>query len=474
MISDTNIEDISEKLIHGTKKEATIIVSKKRSFEAASAYKGKHISVLNFASATNPGGGVTRGASAKEECLCRISTLYKCISSSEITKNFHKKHLHALRTGKMNFLYNDDCIQTCGVTVFKRDTETPVLLLEKDWFDVDVISCAAPNLAALDLRYLLQHDKKWKKTAMDEKLFDIYKKRINRILNIARDAKSEVIILGAFGCGAFANPPELVAKAMHAAIDEHKYDFETIEMNYPGRVGGSLCIFYITGDTHGDFSRIEEFCRENDTTKEDVMIILGDAGINYWLNNADRQLKNDLTDLDITLFCVHGNHEARPWEAADYEEIMWNGGLVHREEQYPNILFAKDGEIYDFHGKKVMAIGGAYSVDKYYRLNHKMPWFDTEQPDEWTKNYVEQQLEKAGWSIDIILSHTVPIEAEPTWVFIPGLNQEVVDKSTEKWLQEIYDNLEFSEWYAGHYHVESEENGIRIMFEDYDEICEEE
>ncbi len=231
---------------------------------------------------------------------------------------------------------------------------------------------------------------------MDEKLFDIYKKRINRILNIARDAKSEVIILGAFGCGAFANPPELVAKAMHAAIDEHKYDFETIEMNYPGRVGGSLCIFYITGDTHGDFSRIEEFCRENDTTKEDVMIILGDAGINYWLNNADRQLKNDLTDLDITLFCVHGNHEARPWEAADYEEIMWNGGLVHREEQYPNILFAKDGEIYDFHGKKVMAIGGAYSVDKYYRLNHKMPWFDTEQPDEWTKNYVEQQLEKAG------------------------------------------------------------------------------
>lgn len=232
--------------------------------------------------------------------------------------------------------------------------------------------------------------------------------------------------------------------------------------------------FYITGDTHGDFSRIEKFCRENDTMKEDVMIILGDAGINYWLNNTDRQLKNDLTDLDITLFCVHGNHEARPWEAADYDEVMWNNGLVYREEQYPNILFAKDGEIYDFHGKKVMAIGGVYSVDKYYRLNHKMPWFDTEQPDEWIKSYVEQQLEKVGWFIDIILSHTVPIEVEPTWVFIPGVNQEVVDKSTEKWLQEIYDNLEFSEWYAGHYHVESEENGIRIMFEDYDEICEEE
>ena len=77
---------------------------------------------------------------------------------------------------------------------------------------------------------MLQYDKNWKKTVTDKKLFDIYKKRINRVLDIASSAKSDVIILGAFGCGAFANPPELVAKAMHAAIDEHKYDFETIEL----------------------------------------------------------------------------------------------------------------------------------------------------------------------------------------------------------------------------------------------------
>ena len=202
-------------------KEAKIIVSKKRSFEAASVYKGKHISVLNFASATNPGGGVTKGASAQEECLCRVSTLYKCISASEITEAFHKKHRYALKTGKMNSLYNDDCIQTCDVTVFKSDTAKPALLSEKDWFDVDVISCVAPNL-----RYMSQHDKNWKKNVTDKRLFDIYKKRINRVLDIASCAKSDVIILGAFGCGAFANPPELVAKAMH----EHKYEFETIEL----------------------------------------------------------------------------------------------------------------------------------------------------------------------------------------------------------------------------------------------------
>lgn len=200
------------------------------------------------------------------------------------------------------------------------------------------------------------------------------------------------------------------------------------------------------------------------------MIILGDAGINYWLDLSDKELKGQLSGMNITFFCVHGNHEARLWEAEDYEEKIWNEGIVYVEEQYPNILFAKDGEIYNFNGKKVMPIGGAYSIDKYYRIRNGLPGFETEQPDEAIKKYVEQKLDKVNWQLDIVLSHTVPIECEPVWAFIPGLDQSTVDKSTEKWLQYIYDNLEFTEWYAGHYHVECEESGVRIMFEEYDEI----
>lgn len=41
---------------------------------------------------------------------------------------------------------------------------------------------------------------------------------------------------------------------------------------------------FITGDTHGNFQRIIDFCEREETSKEDLMVILGDAGINYYLS----------------------------------------------------------------------------------------------------------------------------------------------------------------------------------------------
>ena len=49
--------------------------------------------------------------------------------------------------------------------------------------------------------------------------------------------------------------------------------------------------FYITGDTHKKFDRVETFCQDQHTTPDDVMIILGDSGINNWLSPKDEKLK---------------------------------------------------------------------------------------------------------------------------------------------------------------------------------------
>jgi len=227
---------------------------------------------------------------------------------------------------------------------------------------------------------------------------------------------------------------------------------------------------YLTGDTHGNFYRIGRFCHKMQTSNEDVFIILGDAGINYYGDDRDQEKKRYLSSLHITLFCIHGNHERRPATLSSYYEQYWNGGIVYYEKEYPHILFAKDGEVYDFNGLKTIVIGGAYSIDKYYRLSRGYAWFEDEQPSLKIKHDVEKQLENHDWKIDVVLSHTCPRKYEPIEVFLSNINQSSVDTSTEDWLDEIENKLDYKRWFCGHFHTSKTVDRIRFMFEDYMEL----
>ena len=112
-------------------------------------------------------------------------------------------------------------------------------------------------------------------------------------------------------------------------------------------------------------------------------------------------------------------------------------------------------------------MGGAYSVDKYYRLKQGWNWFDNEQPSEEIKETVRKQLDRIGWKVDIVLSHTVPLKYEPTEIFLKGIDQSTVDKSTEIWLDSVEANLEYEHWYAGHYHTEKDIDKLSILFNNY-------
>lgn len=202
------------------------VVSKKRSFEAASEYarKGKKVAVLNFASSTNPGGGVTRGSSAQEECLCRCSTLYPCLDTDMMWKQFYKPHR---KLG--NPLYNDDCLYTPGVVVFKTDTAFPERMEEEDWYQVDVITCAAPNLRENPSNLMNPFAGDRPAKLDQDELYKLHVKRIDRIFRIAIKHGAEVLVLGAFGCGAFCNPPEVVAKAFKAVQEKYLGCLDTVE-----------------------------------------------------------------------------------------------------------------------------------------------------------------------------------------------------------------------------------------------------
>lgn len=217
-------------------------------------------------------------------------------------------------------------------------------------------------------------------------------------------------------------------------------------------------MIYITGDTHRDFSRIYKLGKDTDN----MLIVLGDVGINYYLNEEDKNYKEYLKKLKLKLFCVRGNHEERPENISTYKEVEMFGGKVFIEEEHPNLIFAKDGETYNIDGKKILVIGGAYSVDKQYRLLHGYKWFKEEQL---TKKEMDTILAKVkGKHFDIVLSHTCPYKYEPREVFMQGLDQSKVDKSMEHFLDEIEENISYDKWYCGHYHTEKQVDKLEFMF----------
>ena len=256
--------------------------------------------------------------------------------------------------------------------------------------------------------------------------------------------------------------------------DHLVYEEEKVNLNIKERLRGKDSenpVVLVTGDTHRDFDRIIKFCDRYPTTKEDVLIILGDAGINYFGDIRDNYVKDKLAKLPITLFCVHGNHEMRPYTTGNYKLTSFNGAMAYVEEEYPNLVFAKDGEIYNIGDKKVLVIGGAYSVDKWYRIKNNYGWFSDEQPSEEIKQYVEKQLDETNWTVDVVLSHTTPYQYRPIDLFSDFIDQSTVDNSTEKWLRSIEEKLTYDKWYAGHFHCDRKVDKLQIMFKNVELFC---
>ena len=139
-------------------------------------------------------------------------------------KGFYYPHRNA-----QNPINNADIIYTPDVTVFKTDTSNPKLLDEKDGYGVDVITCAAPNLRERPSNRFNQNNGDHAVKVSDRELLEIHKKRLTRILDVAALNGDEVVILGAFGCGAFQNKTEVVARAAKEVITDYLHIFKTIE-----------------------------------------------------------------------------------------------------------------------------------------------------------------------------------------------------------------------------------------------------
>lgn len=228
---------------------------------------------------------------------------------------------------------------------------------------------------------------------------------------------------------------------------------------------------FVHGDAHGQFPDLKDFCHRAQTTTEDLLIYLGDVALNYNLDEHDEQRKKFLAKMPITFLMIRGNHEARPEDILTIKKV-YNEDFkceVYTEPKYPNIFYINCDEFY-LNEYRCLAVSGAYSVDKEYRLMQGWRWFFNEQPTEEEKEYV-RQLVCENPKFDFVFTHTCPLRYEPTHLFLNSIDQTKVDKNTEIFLDEIYDLVDkdtLQLWMCGHYHADEWLGpGVRMFFNEY-------
>lgn len=245
----------------------------------------------------------------------------------------------------------------------------------------------------------------------------------------------------------------------------------------------------VTGDTHGGIgtiTRVGNIQRNMSECKpeETAIIILGDAGLNFYLNNTDKKYKKMLNNMNYHIYCVRGNHEERP-ENLGYK-LQYDpdvAGLVYYDPTFNNIKYFADGGEYRICGHSVLTLGGAYSVDKWHRLaraGYSAGEAETADPKKcgWFKDELltADEMEIIGNKVankqyDFVFSHTCPVSWEPSDMFLSSVDQSKVDKSMEIWMDELKNHIDWRIWCFGHYHADRIERPyVEQMYTDYENL----
>lgn len=206
---------------------------------------------------------------------------------------------------------------------------------------------------------------------------------------------------------------------------------------------------YITGDTHGAWG-IDKLLRSNfnngvKLTKNDYVIILGDFGL-VW-NNSEEE-RNTLKKLDLqpftTLF-IDGNHENFNI-LNSLPVVEWNGGNVHMIND--SVIHLMRGQCFNLGGKTFFTMGGGVSQDKHLRIDG-LSWWKEELPSRDEYETALDTIEKNNKEFDVILTHSAPTE------ILKQINPNFEGDELTNFLQMcVKDEVNYSEWAFGHYHID--------------------
>ncbi|WP_025209090.1 TIGR02452 family protein [Hippea sp. KM1] len=180
--------------------------------ETASLLKkaGYNPCVLNMASNKHPGGNVEGGAGAQEENIFRRTNIFLSLFQfSDIAYEYGVE-----RNPKSYPIPETGGIYSEYITVFRSSEDTGYSLLNQPYI-LSIVSVAAVNMPEII--------KKGREYWLTEKYANLTKEKIRTMLRISAINDHDSIVLSAFGCGAFKNPPNHIARLFKEVFEEDEF-----------------------------------------------------------------------------------------------------------------------------------------------------------------------------------------------------------------------------------------------------------
>ena len=239
----------------------------------------------------------------------------------------------------------------------------------------------------------------------------------------------------------------------------------------------SVARVFVTGDRHGNWDFLKNWCSNNHTSYQDILIDLGDSGILYGEtpDNREIQLKRYLTSCPITILDLQGNHAASPEDREECSKTLMKIdhdmiGMAYQEYNYPNIYYAINGNTYYIKNKTCLCIGGAGSIDKEFRQVMGWYWNPKEVLSKQEMNNILHQIHTRYF--DFCFTHTIPAPYTPTDLFLKGVDQSKADRRMEDFLVRVKKEITYDKWYCGHWLANRKNAGpnIDILFDEVEQI----
>lgn len=205
-------------------------------------------------------------------------------------------------------------------------------------------------------------------------------------------------------------------------------------------------MIYVTGDMHGDESRLYD-SQWRKLKAGDVVIICGDFGFLWNGTKQEQQVIEWLGSRKYTVCFVDGTHEN--FEMINKcRETVWKGGHVHRINH--NLFHLMRGQIFNIDGVKIFTFGGGESDDREERNTESGIWFRDEMPNIYDFKEGAKNLDEAGLEVDYIITHEPSSLVKSSMLLRKGKIDRV--NKLNGYFEEIGRSCKFRHWYFGSLH----------------------